>query len=124
MRCARRCPRAYGIGALLRADRRGGRRRRGGERSAPATLGQADVAVGGDDDVVENSDSAEIADLAQPEGELDVGTRRCWVSGRVVVDEDDRRGRGSDERSEHVARVNLDAGQATSTEELVEEDPM
>jgi hypothetical protein len=48
--------------------------------SAPAPLGEAGVALGADDDVVEDRDAAEVADLAQPLGELDVLTRGRGVS--------------------------------------------
>jgi len=42
----------------------------------------------------------------------------------VVVAEDDRRGAGLDEHPEDVARMNLDAREAASRDELVDHDAM
>jgi hypothetical protein len=42
-------------------------------RSPPIALGEADITIGTDDDVVEHRDATEFADLAKPGGELNVG---------------------------------------------------
>jgi hypothetical protein len=71
--------------------------------------------------VIEDRDAAEIPDLAEASGELDVLARGSWIARGVVVAKDDRRRCGSDEWSEHVARMNLDAGEAAPGKHGVEE---
>ena len=45
-----------------------------GKASPPVALGEADIAVGADDDVIEYRDAAKITDLTKSRGELDVGS--------------------------------------------------
>ena len=47
---------------------------------APASLAEADEAVEAHDDVIENRDSAKVADLPETRGQLDVGPRRCGIA--------------------------------------------
>src|SRR5687768_10643712 len=69
---------------------------------SPVALGQADVPGRGDDDVVQDLDPAEVADLAQSLRHLDVGCRRRGIARRVVVTEDHRSGAQDDESPEDV----------------------
>ena len=52
------------------------------------TYQHTDVSSAGHDHVVENRDSAQVADLAQALGELDVLLRRVRNSAGMVVHED------------------------------------
>ncbi len=56
--------------------------------SCPAAIGEGDVAVSRDNDVIEYVDTAELADLAKPRGQLDVLAGRGGIPGWVVVAED------------------------------------
>jgi hypothetical protein len=51
-----------------------------GEASPPVALGEADIAVGADDDVIKYGDAAKITDLTKSRGELDVGS----AGGRIA----------------------------------------
>lgn len=51
------------------------------EASQPVALGEADIAVGADDHMIEYRDAAKITDLTKSRGELDVGSGGCRVSG-------------------------------------------
>jgi len=74
--------------------------------------------------VIENGNAAEVTDFAESCRKLDVGSRRTGVSRGVVMGEQDRRGAGLDQGSEDVARMKLDAGEASAGEHLVEQNPM
>jgi hypothetical protein len=67
-----------------------------------------------DHDVIEHRNPAQLADLAKPGRQLDVGPRRRRIARRVVVTEQHRSDAPTDERAKHVARVDLDACQAAS----------
>src|SRR5450631_955001 len=56
-----------------------------GWRSPPVPFGEADVTVGADDNVVEDRNAAEFADLAKPRGELDVGSAGGRIARRMVM---------------------------------------
>ena len=77
--------------------------------SAPVALGEAGVALSGDDNVIEDGDAAKVTDLAEALGELDVLARRGRITRGMVVGEDDGGDAGSDELAEYVSRMNLDA---------------
>lgn len=52
---------------------------------------ERNVATFADDEVVQNSNTNQVADLAQAPGDLEVLFRRSRVSGRMIVDEENRR---------------------------------
>lgn len=101
-----------GAGSVtIRSDLRSRRRRlpagpgeTAGEaaRPAPAALSKAGVAVGSDNDVVQDRDGAEGTDFAQSGRDLDAGSGRRRITGRVVVAEDDGDSPGTDEGPEHA----------------------
>jgi hypothetical protein len=62
-----------GYGEALRSSIRG-------KTSPPVALGEADIAVGADDDVIEYRDAAKITDLTKSRGELDVSS----AGGRLI----------------------------------------
>ena len=66
--------------------------------SEQAVFGEAEVAVGGDDHVVEDVDPHRLAGLFQPGGDLDIVVARTHRTGRMVMGED------------HPAGVELQSG--------------
>ena len=58
----------------------------------------------------------QIADVAQAAGQLDVRARGRGIARGMVVTKDHGRGALADQRAEHVARVDLDAGQRSARE--------
>jgi hypothetical protein len=83
-------------------------RNKGRAAAAPVPLGEADVALPADDDVIENRDPADVADLAEPTG--------------VVVAEGGSSRAGPDEGPKGVPRMNLDARQAPTGKHPVHDD--
>ena len=94
------------------------------EESTPASAGQADESITGNDDVVENGDAAEFADLPKSGGQFQILARRSRIPRRVVVAEDDRSGGAANEGAKHVARMHLDPGQRSSRNASFEQDAM
>src|SRR6188768_4109320 len=83
---------------------------------SPIALGEADEAFPPDDDVIEHRNPHQLADVAQAAGQLDVRARRRGIAGRMVVTKDHCGDALPDQRTEHVARVDLDAGQRSARE--------
>lgn len=58
------------------------------ESNSPvAVVDEGDVAALADDEVIEDADSYEVSDFAQPSCDLEVLSRRSEIAARVVVDE-------------------------------------
>ena len=53
---------------------------------------QARMAILADDDVIVHGNAQRFGGFDDQFGHLDIGTRRCWVAGRVIMDEDDTGG--------------------------------
>ena len=66
-------------------------------------VGEADVAAVADDDVVEDADAHQFADLAEALRDRDVLGARRRVAARVVVHQNDGGGAFLDHRHEHLA---------------------
>ncbi len=92
--------------------------------SCPAAIGEGDVAVSRDNDVIEYVDTAELADLAKPRGQLDVLAGRGGIPGWVVVAEDHGGCRLVNERAEYLARVDFDAGKGASADTALADEPV
>ena len=69
--------------------------------------------------MIEHGDAAQIAHLAQPRRELDVGPRGGRIARGVVVAEDDGGRRLTDERPKDVARMNLHAGERAARQAVL-----
>jgi hypothetical protein len=80
------------------------------------------MVTGADDHVVENRDSAQLANLAEAPGEVDVLLRWIRVPARMIVHENHGRGPDFDEGAEDVAGVDFDAGEAAAADHRVEKD--
>ena len=78
-------------------------RRRGSEK---ASSNEAHIGVVADDYVVQNTDAEQFACFLQPPGNLQVFPARGRVAARVVVDQNDGRGRLPDRGAENLAGVN------------------
>src|SRR5581483_2246981 len=78
----------------------------GARRDVEAALTEADVGVrAGDDDVVEDVDPEEVAGTGGLGGEARVLRRGGRIAGRVVVNQDDRRGVQTDRLAEDVGEA-------------------
>jgi len=96
-----------------RGRARSSRQRGATERGLPhpPLLGERQVSILGDDDVVEDFEATERADLPKSLGEIEVHTRGRRVPARVVVGDDEGRGTIADGTTENLARMHVDAGQ-------------
>ena len=83
-------------------------------RLGPEPLGDRAKALTADDDVIEDRDADERADLAQPAREIEILLARRGIARRMVVHDDGGGGGHAHERPEHLARMDLDAAHAAA----------
>ena len=86
--------------------------------------GSVDVALAGDDDVIEDGNAEEIAGDRKRVGDGDIGFARGGIGAADSVREDDRVGVGENGDSEDVARLKVRRNEEVAADFVVADDAL